>query len=372
MPDARRDHVPIGFADDADYLGGASAWLVRRALAVPAHIRLVRDTRAFWRLTLLALLRCGDLRLLSVWHPSFIELLVAEAEPAWPELLDAIANGGCPWDSHLPIDGLNFWRSRPDAARASELRRFGPHMWQRWWPELQVVSCWGEQAAEAGWHQLVRQLPGVLVQAKGLLATEAVVTIPWQGRTPLAVTSHYFEFISDQGDVVGAHQLERGHSYEVVVTNGGGLWRYRLGDVVACTGHVHSTPVLRFLGRAGRVSDLRGEKLSEPFVASVIGNLRRGDTRPAYAALRPRDFMNRAGYELLVSSEWTAMSDTELVDRVERALLANPHYEIARRLGQLAPLSVVRVDEDAPRNHLRSHALGLGDAKPEFLLRITD
>jgi hypothetical protein len=82
--------------------------------------------------------------------------------------------------------------------------------------------------------------------------------------------------------------------------------------------------------------------------------------------------MNRAGYELLVSSEWTAMSDTELVDRVERALLANPHYEIARRLGQLAPLSVVRVDEDAPRNHLRSHALGLGDAKPEFLLRITD
>jgi hypothetical protein len=46
--------------------------------------------------------------------------------------------------------------------------------------------------------------PRCRVQSKGLLATEAVVTIPWRGRYPLAVTSHFFEFLSDEGDVLMA------------------------------------------------------------------------------------------------------------------------------------------------------------------------
>ena len=361
-----------GFADDADYLGGRSAWLVRRALAVPSDIRHVRDVQAFWRLTLLALLRSRDLRLISVWHPSFVELLVSEAEPSWLELVDAIDTGTCPWESHLPPAGRSHWRSRANPERAAELRRIGSGNWSQWWPELRVLSCWGEQAAESGWRRLVRQLPDVLVQPKGLLATEGVVTIPWRGLTPLAVTSHYFEFITDQGDVIGAHQLERGQSYEVVLTNGGGLWRYRLGDMVACSGHAHSTPTLRFLGRAGRVSDLRGEKLSEPFVATVLGALSEGEVEPYYAALRPHASKESAGYELLISSEWRASTDAELADRVDRALSANPHYAIARRLGQLGPLRVVRVDPNTSRQQLRETSLRLGDAKPEVLLQDTD
>jgi hypothetical protein len=372
-PDGIRLSVPdTGFVDDADYLGGRSAWLVRQALAVPSEVRHIRDIEAFRRLTLLALLRCRDLRLISVWHPSFIDLLVSAAETAWPDLLDAIEAGNCPWELHLPGSSAAHWLGKPDAKRASELRRIGPHDWGRWWPHLQVLSCWGEQAAESGWRRLVRQLPDVLVQPKGLLATEAVVTIPWRDATPLAVTSHYFEFIRDDGDVIGAHQLERGQSYEVVVTNGGGLWRYRLGDVVECTGHAHETPLLRFLGRAGRVSDLRGEKLSESFVASVIRGLWDTSDIPSYAALRARRSRETAGYELLISSDWLATTDVELAGRAEHALSANPHYAIARRLGQLEPLHIVRVDPDESRRRLLASPLGLGDSKPEVLLRTTD
>jgi hypothetical protein len=367
-PPVSDSQVPIGFADDADYLGGSAAWLVRRVLAVPPDVRHVRHEQAFWRLTLLALLRRPDLRLISVWHPSFIELMVAEAEAAWPELLDAVANGTNPWDFALPAASVRRWRVDPDRKRAAELRRLGAMNWQQWWPDLQVLSCWGEQAAEPGWRQLVRQLPSVLVQPKGLLATEGVVTIPWRNTTPLAVTSHYFEFISEDGDVIGAHQLERGRTYEVVITNGGGLWRYRLGDVVTCTGHVHATPLLRFLGRAGHVSDLRGEKLSESFVATVLSQLQHDDTRPAYVALRPRDAGGSAGYELLVASDWSTLTDGELSDRIEGALLVNPHYAIARRLGQLTPLRVVRVDPDSASSQLRNSSIRLGDTKPEVLL----
>lgn len=348
--DAAPNEVRVGFADDADYLGGAGAWLVRQTLAAPSALRYVRDETTFWQLTLLALLRCRELRLISVWHPSFLDLLVGAAQTHWSALLERV----------------------PGRARADELARIGPEQWPRWWPRLQVVSCWGEQAAHAGWERLRAKLPHVLVQAKGLLATEAVVTIPYRDRAPLALTSHFFEFIDDAGNVRRAHELERGRRYEVLVTNGGGLWRYRLGDVVECTGHLAATPTLRFLGRATHVSDLRGEKLSEAFVADAIRSLWDGTPAPAYAVLRAWEEADSAGYELLLSNESYVERRNELSARLDAALRGNPNYALARRLGQLQAPRLVPVSPDAGGEELRRHHGRLGDAKPRVLIGARD
>jgi hypothetical protein len=230
------------------------------------------------------------------------------------------------------------------------------------------VSCWGEQGAEPGWRALVRRLPQVFVQPKGLLATEGVITIPLGSAHVLAVTSHFFEFLDAQGDVRLAHQLEPGAHYEVIITNGGGLWRYRLGDVVECTGYLQATPTLRFLGRAGRVSDLRGEKLSEPFVAETLRTLWGEAGPPAYAALRAWTDQARAGYELLVSDEVDVASVEAAAERLERALRGNPHYALARRLGQLDALRAVRVGRHATFADIEAHAGRVGDAKPRMLI----
>src|SRR5690606_26082493 len=139
----------------------------------------------------------------------------------------------------------------------------------------------------------------------------------------------------DAGEIRRAHELEVGRQYEVIVTNGGGLWRYRLGDVVECTGHLAATPTLRFLGRVGVVSDLRGEKLAEPFVAEALRSLWEGRL-PEVATLRAYERHGQAGYELLVSGDRGGAPD-ELALRLDRVLQANPHYALARRLGQLAP-----------------------------------
>lgn len=360
--------VPIGFADDAEYLGGAGAWLVRHAFAVPTAVRQIGNVDAFWAATALALLRRRELRLISVWHPSFVELLLAATARHWEPLLEAIALGGpVPAGQSLPGPVQHAFRARPDRARAAELRRIGPQEWARWWPRLQVLSCWGEQAAEAGWRRLVQQLPQVLVQAKGLLATEGVVTIPYRGSTPLAIRSHFFEFLDSGGEPRGGHDLERGQQYEVVLTNGAGLWRYRLGDVVECVGALSATPTLRFVGRAGHGSDLRGEKLSEVFVADVLRSLWDAWKRPAYAALRAWETGEGAGYELLVGDPVPA---AELGRRLECALQENPHYALARRLGQLAPVRVVPVPSDFAAVELASSTRSLGDTKPMVLLPI--
>jgi hypothetical protein len=330
--------VPVGFADDAEYLGGVQAWLVRRALAVPAELRHERNMEVFWRRTLIHLLARKDLRMISVWHPSFLELLLGAAERQWDEVCAGIRDSG----------------------RVEELRRLGPKAWAQWWPVLRVISCWGDQAAEPGFLELQRKFPGVLVQAKGLLATEAVITIPWGGDYPLAVTAHFFEFIDKTGGVRRAHELELGKCYEVVVTNGGGLWRYRLGDVVECTGRMAATPTLRFLGRAGNVSDLCGEKLSEAFVGEVLRGLWSAGERPAHAVLRA----DEAGYVLEISG----VAKAGLGERIEAALSANPHYALARRLGQLACVRVVVVGEDAARDMLLNQRGRIGDRKPAVLV----
>jgi hypothetical protein len=127
--------VPVGFADDAEYLGGLRSWLVRQALAVPSDLRHERDVERFWKRTLVCLLGRRDLRLISIWHPSFLDLLLEAAQRHWEELCDAM-------EKH----------------RASELRRIGPDAPERWWPRLRVISCWGEQAAEPGWRALREQI----------------------------------------------------------------------------------------------------------------------------------------------------------------------------------------------------------------------
>ena len=339
--------VPEGFADDAEYLGGWKAWLARRAMAVPAELRHEQNVEVFWRRTAACLLAQRGLRLISVWHPSFLALILGATAREWDGLLDGL-----------------------EKSRAAELRRVGAHNPAGWWPRLRVISCWGDMAAAPGMREIARRFPQCLVQPKGLLATEAVVTIPWRGCQPLAVTSHFFEFLTAEGDVLAPHELERGKSYEVVVTNGGGLWRYRLGDMVECDGHCASTPTLRFLGRAGNVSDLRGEKLSEPFVADCLDGLWPGGAdRPSTAWLQPCRYASGGhGYALVVRNP----VDETLAARLDSLLCRNPHYGLARRLGQLDRLRI-HVEPSAGDLANKPAARRFGDIKPPVLdARIID
>jgi hypothetical protein len=63
----------------------------------------------------------------------------------------------------------------------------------------------------------------------------------------------------------------------------------------------------------------------------------------------------------------------ELAGLLDVALQENPHYRVARRLGQLAPVRLVRVGPGASEAYLeRLHRSGqrLGDIKPVALSRL--
>jgi hypothetical protein len=120
------------------------------------------------------------------------------------------------------------------------------------------------------------------------------------------------------------------------------------------------------------VSDLRGEKLSEPFVAEAVRTLWGADAPPAVATVRAWDDGIHAGYELVLSTETISEPATEVARRLERALEANPHYALARRLGQLAPLRVREVNPSSAAQTLLETAqrrgVRIGDVKPPTLV----
>jgi hypothetical protein len=366
-PEVEDSAVPIGFEGDTAYLGGAKKRFVDAVMAVPAVVRDAPSLDAFRHATLLSLLRCRELRLISVWHPSFLSLLLEALPACWEQLLDDVASGRCGCTDAFPESVRHELNSRPMPKRAGELRRFGPFQPEALWPKLGLISCWGGGAAALALSDLRRRFPNTRFQAKGLLATEAFVTLPFGAHQPLAINSHFFEFIDEDGQVHLADHLHEGSEYEVVVTTAGGLWRYKLGDRVAVTGWMGQTPSLRFLGRGGNVSDRFGEKLSETFVTEVLSELFH-ERPPRFALLAPEEDAAGCRYTLYVEG----VAPLPCVETLERALRGNPHYAWCRDLGQLLPPRLFAIAGGGYERFVeRQAAVGprIGDVKPAALSR---
>jgi hypothetical protein len=344
VQESKESKVPIGFDDDAAYVGGKRRALVEEVMAVPAAVGKVVEIKEFRYRTLLHLLRRRDLSLISVWHPSFLTLLLDELPNFWERLLNEI--GG---------------------PRAAELNRLDLTDYCRLWPKLRVISCWGDGHAVTATEELHSKFPSVVVQPKGIIATEAFVSLPFRGRHPLAVTSHFFEFIDLNGNVSLVDALREGERYEVVVTTGGGLYRYRLGDVVTIDGLVGKTPSVRFVGRGNSCSDLCGEKLTEQFVARCLSKV---VTNGRFSLLAPDRTAGMPHYTLFAEGELMM----QCVDRLEMVLRENPHYPYARELGQLGDLKGFRISRNGYASYaarLMQNGQKLGNIKPAALSNLT-
>jgi len=363
--------VPVGFDDDGAYLGGLRKRLIDRLLPVPSTVRLVQDFDAQRYIQLRFLLGAPGLRLISVWHPSFLTLLLEPLAAYRDRLVDDIAEGGLRPPSPIDEDLRQTLERglRPDPDRARELRSTDPTDWHGLWPNLMLISCWGDGAATSACSVLRERFPGVEIQPKGLLATEAVVTLPYAERHPVALRSHFYEFLDDAGRSFLTHELRRGAEYSVVVTTGGGLYRYRLHDRVRVDGFLGRTPSLRFVGREDGVSDRFGEKLNEAWVSDVLQRLLEPlDLGVSFAMLAPDERDGRGGYTLYLESRREPPPD--LGRQCDRTLSGNPHYEYCRRIGQLGTASVFRVTTRAHEAHLERARRGgqrFGDIKPVAL-----
>lgn len=370
--------VAIGLAHDSDYFPAFARQLLDRVLGVPRIVAKTPDVASCRYLTLRALLALPDLAFISVWNPSFLTLLAQALDEHWRELLIDLEHGGASWPLD-PVLGAEAARSLGAHPRlATALRhRFGtrpPEDLGALWPGLSLISCWRDGHAARGLDGLRQRFPCVEVQGKGLLATEGVVSIPLFGAEfPVAaVTSHFLEFLPDgvneRGrDSLTVDEVEIGQTYEVALTTSGGLYRYRLRDLVRVEGFYRSTPMLRFIGRADCASDVAGEKLTPAFVESVLRRAsERTGIRAPFAMLAP-SWGEPPRYQMYVDA--SPADALVLGGAVERLLMESHHYALCRTLGQLDPLQPLAVP-DAARKYEQvrlAHGQRAGAIKPVAL-----
>lgn len=333
--------LPIGLASEAAYLGADLAEALQSILAVPPEVAAIAAVDD-WRLATLAhLVERDDLSFVSIWSPTFLLDLV----DTLPELAGAVSR-----------------RLGREAQRRLAAAVRGPVLDTTvLWPRLDTISCWTDGGSTVFARRLAAAFPQAWLEPKGLLATEAAVTVPWgsaAGAVP-ALTSTLVEFIDDAGESWLGHELHQGARTRVIVTTAGGLYRYDLGDQVRCVGHAGKVARLVFEGRAALVSDMVGEKLDEAFVAQVLAGL------PVAAALVPAP-APRPHYEL-----WLDGPAGEVCPWIEAGLRANPHYAYARDLGQLGPLVAVVEPGFVSRRAVDQATAGrrLGDLKHATLRR---
>lgn len=314
-PDARSQKSLI-LQDDLNYLDGWLRWLLFPWLVMPEKLDLPPDIHRFKHQLSRALLQAETLEIISIWSPSFLQIHLNYIQQN-QELLREQLQGKV---SHQRLQLL----AEPQIP------------WSQVWSNLKLISCWDAANSADGARGLRSQFPDVLVQGKGLLATEAPMTIPLieaEGYVPV-LDEVFFEFEDDKGCLHELHELSIGQAYTIILSQKGGLYRYRIGDRIRATRMYRQTPCLEFLGRHETISDLVGEKLEESFARHVLERLHLQET--CFKSLVP--VANPPRYILLLDR--TTETPEILAHHLDRLLSESTQYRRARALDQLAPPQV--------------------------------
>lgn len=295
---------------------------------LPKELRLIKDTPA--RLYAIArLLLQSPLHCIMCLNPSTLLQFCQSLDRHREELLSGLREGewGCDnsdWHSLL-TDNISSELSshlKANPERANQLSQSWkdlPVHLKSVWPELELIICWSSEIVQPYFKLLEPYTHGINIRDYITQSSECIMAIPAVDNISgglLAYQTHFFEFIRDsdveleQPETRFAWQLELGERYEVVVTTGGGLYRYRMGDCVVVNGYNKSVPVIEFLYRFGKTSSMTGEKLTESQV------LHAADSATQTTGITPTEYLlypcdgALPRYGLIVEVKGTALDDS--------------------------------------------------------------
>lgn len=241
---------------------------------------------------------------------------------------------------------------RPDPVRARELERLikseGSLRPSGCWPDLLLIGCWTGGSAGVKTAQLERFYGRVPLRDLGYLASEGRITVPFEDETARgipAIRSGYYEFIPEEEmDREGAHiasidELEEGRRYSILLTTSGGLYRYRINDIVEVAGFRGPVPLLAFVRKGGEMSSITGEKMHVNHFIEALGEVSRR-FHLAVEQFRAVPDMHASRYEIYLELEQPVprvMLETEVLPALDGALAkVNLEYKEKRRSKRLA------------------------------------
>ena len=217
--------------------------------------------------------------------------LMQYIESEWEMLVDDIEKGTIDESVKMPADvrASVLGKIQPMPERAAQLREifsqgFDEPIMPQIWPNLTIFSGVATGGFATYYNKLRQRYAGdgVRLFYVGLNASEGILSVPMDVDCPDSVLipdSVFYEFIpidsEDPGDIVTIDGVEVGKTYEIVITNQSGFYRYRIRDAVKVTGMYNNTPMIQFQYRIDQTISVLGEKTTELVLRGVAERVER-------------------------------------------------------------------------------------------------
>ncbi len=172
-------------------------------------------------------------------------------------------------------------RVRPMPERAAYLREqfergFDETLFKRLWPDLAVICGIGNASFRSA-ARYVRSFAGDVPFDFSIYgASEGLVAACYEVENSdmqLLTDSCFYEFVpygEENERYLTLDEVKQGEKYELLITTGAGLYRYRLKDVIEVRGFRGKCPLISFVFRKGQMFNIAGEKFSEEDARTTI------------------------------------------------------------------------------------------------------
>ncbi len=359
--------VPQGFASGFNYKNLPR--FVRRRFVVPYWVFTIDDPDERGYAAGRILMDDPRLGVLTAISPVNLINLRQALDHNVERLIGDISAGTLTIHGSAAVPGT--WRGRPDRRRAQALhaawRASGGLPNDQLFPALRVLVCW--QGGNMSYYlDEMRAAFGIGRTFEfPISASEGV----FQAGDALAITTHFFEFLPESGGPVRrADELEVGQAYRIIVTNGGGLFRYDMEDIVRVTSFFRATPVIEFVSKKDRQVSVSNERITELDVTRAMqeASRRYGRRFPEFLFVPCSD----RRYRVIVDAASCAGKDlTGLAETIERELrVAAKGYDFEREDTLLAPLQLIVTERgqlSAWLQRRQQHVLPNAQIKPMHL-----
>ncbi|PKL91108.1 MAG: hypothetical protein CVV21_09965 [Candidatus Goldiibacteriota bacterium HGW-Goldbacteria-1] len=240
---------------------------------------------------------------------------------------------------------------KPNPKRADELESIltkqGRLMPYSIWPQMQLIGCW--TAGNVGYKADELDCyfgKSIAKRDLGYIASEAASSIPFKDNYPgtvLAVQNNYYEFIPEEQaesasySVLSCWQLEKNKNYKILLTNGSGLYRYDIGDIIRVVDFYKKAPVIIFQRKCNDIIDISGEKNHVNHFMETFAAIKK-ESGIEVRQFRAVGNAAKSRYEIYLDVDEKEEIRQMLPQLIENTLKAvNPEYLDERDSGRLAP-----------------------------------
>jgi len=173
----------------------------------------------------------------------------------------------------------------PNPARADELialrEKYGSELQiKHYWPDIAVMNAWIQGNFALLMEKVRDNFPeSAAVRSFGYQASEGRFGISLANHWTYSLLIpgyHFYEFVLEEDrdlknpPVYTLSEVEQGRRYYLYVTNGSGLFRYDMNDIIEVCGKYNNAPLVKFIQKGAGITSITGEKLAEEQVIMAV------------------------------------------------------------------------------------------------------